>query len=74
MIGFFFTNEKVTDYESAKSSDLQFFAEYYKQMADNGVFLPPSQFEGIFLSTAHSEEDIEKTIQAAQKAFKAIKE
>ena len=73
MIGFFFTNEKVTDYETAKSSDLQLFAEYYKQMADNGVFLPPSQFEGIFLSTEHSEEDIEKTIQAAQKAFKAIK-
>ncbi|WP_462405606.1 glutamate-1-semialdehyde 2,1-aminomutase [Gracilibacillus sp. Marseille-QA3620] len=73
MIGFFFTNEQVKDYESAKTSDLQFFAEYYKQMADNGVFLPPSQFEGVFLSTEHSDEDIEKTIQAAQKAFKAIK-
>ena len=73
MIGFFFTNEKVTDYESAKSSDLQFFAEYYKQMADNGVFLPPSQFEGIFLSTAHSEEDIEKKKKKKKKAFKAIK-
>ena len=66
-------NEQVKDYESAKSSDLQFFAEYYKQMAENGVFLPPSQFEGIFLSTEHSEEDIENTIKAAQKAFKAIK-
>ncbi|WP_455661947.1 glutamate-1-semialdehyde 2,1-aminomutase [Pradoshia sp.] len=73
MIGFFFTNEQVKDYESAKTSDLQFFAEYYKQMAENGVFLPPSQFEGIFLSTVHSEEDIENTIKAAQKAFKAIK-
>lgn len=73
MIGFFFTNEQVKDYESAKTSDLKFFAEYYKQMADNGVFLPPSQFEGVFLSTEHSDEDIEKTIQAAQKAFKAIK-
>ncbi len=73
MIGFFFTNEPVKDYESAKTSDLQFFAEYYKQMAENGVFLPPSQFEGIFLSTEHSEEDIENTIKAAQKAFKAIK-
>ena len=73
MIGFFFTNEQVKDYESAKSSDLQFFAEYYKQMAENGVFLPPSQFEGVFLSTEHGEEDIENTIKAAQKAFKAIK-
>ncbi len=73
MIGFFFTNEPVTDYESAKQSDLQFFAEYYKEMAENGVFLPPSQFEGIFLSVEHSDEDIQRTIQAAQKAFKAIK-
>jgi len=73
MIGFFFTNEQVRDYESAKQSDLQFFANYYKEMAENGVFLPPSQFEGIFLSVEHSNEDIQKTIQAAQKAFKAIK-
>ncbi len=73
MIGFFFTNEQVKDYESAKQSDLQFFANYYKEMAENGVFLPPSQFEGIFLSVEHSNEDIQKTIQAAQKAFKAIK-
>ncbi len=73
MIGFFFTNEPVKDYETAKQSDLQLFAEYYKEMADNGVFLPPSQFEGIFLSVEHSNEDIQKTIQAAQKAFKAIK-
>lgn len=73
MIGFFFTNEQVKDYDSAKQSDLQFFANYYKEMAENGVFLPPSQFEGIFLSVEHSNEDIQKTIQAAQKAFKAIK-
>ena len=73
MIGFFFTNEAVKDYESAKQSDLQFFADYYKEMADNGVFLPPSQFEGIFLSVEHSNEDIQKTIEAAQKAFKSIK-
>ena len=74
MIGFFFTNEQVKDYESAKTSNLQFFAEYYKEMANNGVFLPPSQFEGIFLSVEHSNEDLQKTIQAAQKAFKAIKQ
>ena len=73
MIGFFFTNEQVKDYDSAKQSDLQFFADYYKEMAENGVFLPPSQFEGIFLSVEHSNEDILKTIEAAQKAFKVIK-
>ncbi|QOQ53987.1 glutamate-1-semialdehyde 2,1-aminomutase [Bacillus amyloliquefaciens] len=72
MIGFFFTNEPVINYETAKSSDLKLFAKYYKGMADAGVFLPPSQFEGLFLSTAHTMEDIEKTIQAAEKVFQTI--
>ena len=62
MIGFFFTNEDVINYDTAKKSDLDFFAAYYKEMADNGVFLPPSQFEGLFLSTEHSDEDIEQNI------------
>ncbi|MCU9614034.1 glutamate-1-semialdehyde 2,1-aminomutase [Caldibacillus lycopersici] len=69
MIGFFFTNEKVINFETARTSNLQFFAEYYREMALQGIFLPPSQFEGLFLSKAHTDEDIEKTIQAAEKAF-----
>jgi glutamate-1-semialdehyde 2,1-aminomutase len=73
MIGFFFTNEDVINYEKAKTSNLDFFATYYREMANNGVFLPPSQFEGVFLSTAHSDEDIEKTIQAAEISFSKLK-
>ncbi|OAS84912.1 MULTISPECIES: glutamate-1-semialdehyde 2,1-aminomutase [Metabacillus] len=73
MIGFFFTNEKVTNYEVAKTSNLEYFASYYRSMANEGVFLPPSQFEGLFLSTAHSDEDIDYTIEAAKKAFAALK-
>ncbi|MGD6802462.1 glutamate-1-semialdehyde-2,1-aminomutase [Rossellomorea vietnamensis] len=73
MIGIFFTNEEVKNYEGAKSSDLELFSSYYREMANEGVFLPPSQFEGLFLSTAHTDEDIEKTIQAAEKAFQKIK-
>ncbi len=73
MIGFFFTNEEVINYEKAKHSNLEFFAEYYRQMADQGIFLPPSQFEGLFLSTEHSDEDIKKTIQAAEVAFSTLK-
>ncbi|WP_043934216.1 glutamate-1-semialdehyde 2,1-aminomutase [Bacillus sp. EB01] len=73
MIGIFFTNEKVTNYDIAKTSNLEFFAQYYAEMANQGVFLPPSQFEGLFLSTAHSDEDIEKTIQAAEVAFSKLK-
>ncbi|HBZ09605.1 MAG TPA: glutamate-1-semialdehyde-2,1-aminomutase [Bacillus bacterium] len=72
MVGFFFTNEDVHNYDQAKTSDLSLFAAYYKEMANNGIFLPPSQFEGMFLSTEHSDEDIEATIEAAEKAFAVI--
>lgn len=73
MIGFFFTNEDVIDYESAKTSDLALFAEYYRLMAAEGVFLPPSQFEGMFLSSAHTEEHISKTVDAFHKVFGQLK-
>ncbi|MGM0874449.1 MAG: glutamate-1-semialdehyde 2,1-aminomutase [Bacillota bacterium] len=73
MIGFFFTNETVINYEKAKTSNLETFASYFRSMANEGVFLPPSQFEGLFLSTAHSDEDIDYTIEAARKAFAALK-
>ncbi|MBA2873681.1 glutamate-1-semialdehyde 2,1-aminomutase [Thermaerobacillus caldiproteolyticus] len=73
MIGFFFTNEKVVNYEKAKTSDLEMFAAYYREMAEQGIFLPPSQFEGMFLSTEHTDEDIEKTIVAAERAFAKLR-
>ena len=73
MIGFFFTNENVINYETAKTSNLDYFASYYREMANQGVFLPPSQFEGLFLSTAHTDEDIQKTIQAVEYAFSKLK-
>lgn len=73
MIGLFFTNEEVINYEGAKTSDLAFFGTYYREMAEQGIYLPPSQFEGLFLSTAHTDEDIEKTIAAAEKAFSKLK-
>lgn len=73
MVGFFFTNEAVTNYEKAKTSNLDYFTTYYQEMANQGVFLPPSQFEGMFLSTAHSNEDIEKTIEAIEIAFSKLR-
>lgn len=72
MIGFFFTNEDVVDFESAKTSDLALFAEYFKLMAEEGIFLPPSQFEGLFLSTAHTEEQIAKTVAAFHTVFEKL--
>ncbi|CAM3747814.1 glutamate-1-semialdehyde 2,1-aminomutase [Mesobacillus zeae] len=73
MIGFFFTDEKVINYEKAKTSNLDFFASYYREMANQGIFLPPSQFEGMFISTAHTERDIDTTLKAAEKAFEKLK-
>ena len=69
MIGFFFTNEDVVDFETAKTSDTELFADYYRLMAEEGIFLPPSQFEGMFLSTAHTEEHIAKTVEAFHTVF-----
>lgn len=72
MIGFFFTNEHVYNYEKAKTSNLDYFARFYQEMANQGVFLPPSQFEGLFLSTAHTDEDIRKTIAAVEYSFSKL--
>ena len=69
MIGLFLTNEEVVDFETAKTSDLAMFAEYFKLMAEEGIYLPPSQFEGLFISTAHTEEHLAKTVQAFHNVF-----
>ena len=73
MIGFFFTNEKVSNYDKAKTSDLELFADYYRLMAEEGIFLPPSQFEGMFLSTAHTEAHIAKTVEAFHTVFAKLR-
>jgi glutamate-1-semialdehyde 2,1-aminomutase len=72
MLCTFFTEGPVTDYESAKKSDTSAFARFFLAMLEEGVYLAPSQFEAVFLSTAHKEEHIEKTVRAAHKAFKKL--
>ncbi|WP_415641028.1 glutamate-1-semialdehyde 2,1-aminomutase [Sporolactobacillus spathodeae] len=74
MMGFFFNEGPVTNYQQAKSCNLSHFRKYFATMIEQGISLPPSQFEGVFLSTRHSDEDIEKTILAAEQAFKTIAE
>ena len=71
MMTVFFTENEVTDYESAKKSNLKFFAEWFNQMLKRGIYLAPSQFEAAFVSITHSDEDIEKTAIAAREALKA---
>ncbi len=68
MFTFFFTEQSVTDYASAKTSDTARFARFFHWMLDGGVYLAPSQFEAGFVSAAHTEQDIERTVQRA-KAF-----
>ncbi|WP_226656490.1 glutamate-1-semialdehyde 2,1-aminomutase [Pseudalkalibacillus hwajinpoensis] len=72
MVGFFFTNEDVINFETASSSNLDHFTTYFKEMLAQGISLPPSQFEGMFLSTAHTEHDIDETIAAAEAAFSKL--
>ena len=68
----FFTDVPVTDYASARTSDLKLFSRCFANMLDEGVLLPPSQFEGMFVSLAHSDEDIERTIEAHREALKKL--
>lgn len=73
MFTVFFNDKPVTDYDSAASSDLEAFKIYFHSMLDQGIYLPPSQFETNFVSLAHTPEDIQKTIDAAAIAFTAVK-
>ena len=58
----FFTDEEVKDYAGAVSSDTKAYAEYFNYMLENGIYVAPSQFEAMFISGAHSDEDIARTI------------
>lgn len=72
MMTSFFASEPVVDWNSAKRSDTKRYGQFFHQMLQQGIYLAPSQFEAAFLSTAHSSADIERTIKAARRAFKAL--
>jgi len=69
----FFTDEPINGYKAVMTSDTKAYTQYFKAMLDSGNLLPPAQFEGIFLSTAHTNEDIEKTIADNYQALKSLK-
>ncbi len=73
MLGLFFTDQPVSNFAEAQKSDVALFARYYREMLQQGIYLAPSQYEVAFVSSAHSEADIETTIQAAGKVFEALK-
>lgn len=74
MMNPFFTNTKVTNFTQAQTSDTGKFAIFFWEMIKNGIFLPPSQFEAWFLSSAISEEDLSKINKAVDKSFQKIQE
>lgn len=74
MFGLFFNDQPVYDYESAAQSDLNAFKIYFKAMLEEGIYLAPSQFEAAFMSGAHTDADIEKTITASAVAFSEVAE
>lgn len=72
MMGIFFNGQEVRDYDGSAASDQQAFKVWFRAMLEQGIYLAPSQFETIFVSGAHTDEDIEKTITAAARAFQAV--
>jgi glutamate-1-semialdehyde 2,1-aminomutase len=69
MFTWFFTKGPVKDWDSASKSNTELFGKFFRGMLDNGVYLPPSQYEAAFLGAAHTEQDVQQTIAAAKQAF-----
>jgi len=69
----FFTKDSVSDWSTAKLSDTELYGRFFRNMLESGVYLAPSQFECAFVSMAHDEEHIEKTIEAAKLSMSALK-
>lgn len=72
MFTIFFSREPVTDYETATKADTDLYAKFFHQMLTQGVYLPPSQFETAFVSAAHTDGDIEASVEVAGKAFNLL--
>jgi glutamate-1-semialdehyde 2,1-aminomutase len=74
MFTWFFNPGPVTDWDSAAKSDVEAFGKFFRAMLDSGVYLPPSQYEAAFLSAAHTDEDVQRTIAGAKTALAGIRD
>jgi len=72
LLTLFFAEGPVRNYDDAKKSDTRRFAAFFNEMLERGVFLPPSQFEALFVSAAHSEQDIHRTVAACRESLHAV--
>ena len=68
----FFTDQPVVDLQSAKKSDTERFAKFFNLMLAEGVYLPPSQFEAAFFSSAHAKKDIAQVVERVDRVLKKI--
>ncbi len=68
----FFPREPVTDWNTASAADREVFTQYFWGMLDGGIYLAPSPFEVLFLSAAHTEEDIERTVDTARDVLMGV--
>ena len=73
MFTWFFQRGPVTDWDSASKSNTEAFGKFFRGMLDAGVYLPPSQYEAMFLGTTHTEDDVQRTIAAAKQALGTLK-
>jgi glutamate-1-semialdehyde 2,1-aminomutase len=69
MFTWFFAAGPVTDWTSAAKCDTDAFGRFFRAMLENGIYLPPSQFEAAFIGAAHTERDVQQTVAAAKQAF-----
>jgi glutamate-1-semialdehyde 2,1-aminomutase len=72
LLTLFFCEQPVRNYDDAKKSDTKKFAKFFQEMLERGVFLPPSQYEALFVSAAHTDSDIDRTITAARESLAAL--
>jgi glutamate-1-semialdehyde 2,1-aminomutase len=71
MLTLFFTSSPVTDYASASASDTARYASFFRELLSRGVYFPPSQFEAVFVSAAHSDDDVARIRWASAEAMSA---
>jgi glutamate-1-semialdehyde 2,1-aminomutase len=71
LAGFFFADDEIDDYEQAAATDADFYARFFRGMLERGIYLPPSRFEALFISAAHTEEHVERTVKAAHDVLTA---
>jgi glutamate-1-semialdehyde 2,1-aminomutase len=72
MLGMFFTDRNVANFDDAKTCDLELFSNFYQGMRQHGIYIAPSQFEVLFLSTAHDDEHVDATIHAAEQVLEKL--